>query len=74
MLNVVVVLNAINQVFKSTPGAAGLRSACGRAIGSFGPGHADVAGDPEDGPVDMGLALRRARRAFTRGALGPFEF
>ena len=49
---VIVVLNAINQVCKSTLGAAGSRSACGRDIGSFVPGHADVAGDPEDGPVN----------------------
>ena len=54
-LNIVFVLNAMNRVCKSTPGAAGSRSACGRAIGSFVPGPADVARDTEDGPVDMGL-------------------
>ena len=52
MLNIVVVLNTINQVCKSPPGAAGACSACGRAIGSFVPGHPDVAGDPGDGSVD----------------------
>ena len=69
----VVVLNAINQICKSTPGAAGSRSACGRAVGNFVPRHANVAGDPDDGPVD-GAGPGEARRAFTRGALGPFEF
>ena len=61
MLNIVVVLNASNQVCKSTPGAAVSRSACGRAVGSFVRGHADVAGDPVDGPVDgAGPAMSRA--------------
>ena len=54
MLNIVAVLmiNPMNQGCKFTPGAAGSRPACGRAIGTFVPGHADVAGDQEDGPVD----------------------
>ena len=68
MLNIVV-LHAINQVCKSTPAAAGSRSACDRAIGSIVSGHADVAGDPEEGPGDgagseegqEGLHQERAR-------------
>ena len=51
-LNVIVVLNAIFQICKSTPGAAGPRSACGRAVGSFIPRYAGVPGDPDDSPVD----------------------
>ena len=62
MLNVVVILNAINQVCKSTPGAAGSRSACGRAIGSFVPGYADVARDPENGQALSSSSRRRGTR------------
>ena len=52
MLNAVVVLSAISQVRKSMPGTAGSRFVCGRAIGIFVPGHADVGGDAGDGPMD----------------------
>ena len=60
-LNVIIVLNAIFQTCNSTPGAAGPRSACGRAVGSFVPRDAGVSGDPGDGP--SGLSRRRGRRA-----------
>ena len=42
----------LKQVCKSMSSAAGPRSAFGRAIGCIVSGHADVAGDPDDGPVD----------------------
>ena len=72
MLNIIVVLNAIFQICKSTPGAAGPRSACGRAVGSLVPRDAGVPGDPGDGPVD-GAVPKEGQEGLHQGHVGPFR-
>ena len=71
-LNEILVLNAIFQICKSTPGAAGPRSACGRAVGSFVPRYAGVPGDPDDGPVD-GAVPKESQEGLHQGRVGPLR-
>ena len=63
---------AIFQICKSTPGAAGPCSACGRAVGSFIPRYAGVPGDPDDGPVD-GAVPKESQEGLHQGRVGPFR-